>query len=185
MTEDFINVAERINLSITDEKGKQLSIKTIISKVHRFFADRPVLLVFDNIISKSDLMDFIETNSLPEVSILITSQFAQWGDRFIQMRIEILPEETALTLVRQNLMEKYNLNNENGKLLCENMQYLPLALHQAIAYIKTWSITVDKYLIQFESHTDQLMENCYGDENYNKTIMTTWDMAYEKIKEVR
>ena len=37
MKEDFINVAERIHLTITDEKDKLLSIKTIVSKVYRIF----------------------------------------------------------------------------------------------------------------------------------------------------
>ena len=60
MEEDFINIAERIKLTTTDEKDKPLSIKTVVNKVYRFFADRPVLFVFDNIINKSDLLDFLE-----------------------------------------------------------------------------------------------------------------------------
>ena len=182
MTEDFINVAERIKLKTLDKSNKPLSIKTIVSKVYRFFAGRPVLFVFDNIINKSDLMDFIETNTPSKVSILITSQFSEWSERFIPMRIEVLLKETALVLVRKHV-GKYNLNDENANSLCETMQCLPLALHQAIAYIKAWSITVDEYLIQFESHAEQLMVNCHGDERYGKTILTTWNMAYDKIIE--
>ena len=135
--EDFISVAERINLTITDEKDKLLSIKTIVSKVYRFFADRPVLFVFDNIMNKSDLMDFLEVNVSIKVSILVTSQFSKWSDRFIQMQIETLPKEAAVTLLRQHLTKKYNLNDENANSVCEKMQCLPLALQQAIAYINS------------------------------------------------
>ena len=62
MEEDFFNVAERIKLKTTDENNKQLSIKTIVNKVYRFFADRPVLFVFDNVINKIELMEFLELN---------------------------------------------------------------------------------------------------------------------------
>ena len=98
------------------------------------------------------------------------------------MQIDVLPKEAALTLVRQHLTDKYNINDENANLLCEKVQYLPLALQQAISYIRTWSISIDEYLSQFEHHADKLMKTFVSDERYDKTIMTTWDMAYQKIK---
>ena len=171
MREDFINVAERIKLATTDEKDKPLSIKTIIHKVYRFFGDRHVLFVFDNVTNKSRLMDFIEPNSLPNVSILITSQLSEWSDRFMKMRIEVLKEEAALSFVNQQLKEdqqlkekKYDLNNDNALRLCQKMQYLPLSLQQAISYIKASSVTVDEYLETFELHANILMKTGHGDE---------------------
>ena len=63
------------------------------------------------------------------------------------------------------------------------MEYLPLALQQTVAYIQKTGITVDNYLKEFKSHKQLLLSEGHNDTLYSKTVMTTWNMAIEKIKE--
>ena len=101
----------------------------------------------------------------------------------MQKRIDVLTEDAAVELLRNELTDKHDLTTINASQLCQKMQYLPLALQQAIAYIREWSVPVDEYLKAFESYAHELMEACHGDEHYEKTILTTWNMAYQKITE--
>ena len=178
---DFKNVAERIKLITTDAAGKPLSIKTIISKVYRFFNNRPVLFVFDNVENQSEVSDFLEKHESNNASVIITTQYTEWSERFVKLETDVLSKDAASKLIHNSVTKKSILNKESSDLLCEKMQCLPLALQQAIAYINRWSMTVEEYLIQFEQHADKLMNKHHGDDKYDKTMLTTWNMALEKL----
>ena len=107
----------------------------------------------------------------------------QWGQRYITQNIKVFTPVIAEAFVNQTLKNNNSLNSENNEKLCELLEYLPLALQQTVAYIQKTGITVDNYLKEFKSHKELLLSKGHNDTLYSKTVMTTWNMAIEKIKE--
>ena len=182
----FNNVAELIKLDVKEENGQFLDIKVVVTKVFRFFGGRNVLFVFDNVLCEADIKDFLNIYIQTDVQkpyVVMTSQYMHWGQRFIQHNLSVFSPSTAEECISCNLKNKDSLKEDSNKLLCAMVQYLPLALQQAAAYIRHTGMTVDTYLDQFKSHKELLLSERHGDMLYNKTVMTTWSMAIDKIKE--
>ena len=182
----FNNVAELIKLDVKDQNGQFLDLKVVITKVFRFFAGTNVLFVFDNVVDEADVSPYLLLYVHPGVQkpyVIITSQNVQWGQRYITQNIKVFKPVVAEAFVNQTLKNRNSLNSENNEKLCELVEYLPLALQQTVAYIQKTGITVDNYLKEFKSHKQLLLSEGHNDTLYSKTVMTTWNMAIEKIKE--
>ena len=59
ITAAFNNVAEIIKLDVKDDKGQFSDVKVVMSKVFRFFANRYVLFVFDNVDNEDSVKEFL------------------------------------------------------------------------------------------------------------------------------
>ena len=59
ITSAFNNVAEIIKLDVKDDKGQFSDVKVVMSKVFRFFANRYVLFVFDNVDNEDSVKEFL------------------------------------------------------------------------------------------------------------------------------
>ena len=181
----FNNVAELIKLDVKEPNGQFLDLKVVITKVFRFFAGRNVLFVFDNVVNEANVSDYLSLYVQPGVQkpyVIITSQNVQWGQRYIAKNINVFTPVVAEAFVYRTLKNN-SLNSENNEKLCELLEYLPLALQQTVSYIQKTGITVDNYLKEFKSHKQLLLSEGHYDTRYSKTVMTTWNMAIEKIKE--
>ena len=181
----FNNVAEVIKLDVKDDIGQYFDVKVVMSKVFRFFANRYVLFVFDNVDNEDVVKDFLNIpfhTGLQKPYVIITSQYTSWGQRFVRQELTCLTPETAEEFVSFNLKHNSTVNNDNNKKLCALFEYLPLALQQAVAYIQDTGISVDAYLREFQSHREELLSEKHSDILYSKTVMTTWNMALNKIK---
>ena len=182
----FNNVAELIKLDVKEPNGQFIDLKVVITKVFRFFAGTKVLFVFDNVVDEANVIAYLSLYVQAGVQkpyVIITSQKVQWGQRYITQNITVFTAIIAEAFVNRILKNNYSLNSENNTKLCGLVEYLPLALQQAVAYIQKTGITVDNYLKEFKSHKKLLLSEGHNDTLYSKTVMTTWNMAIEKIKE--
>ena len=181
----FNNVAEIIKLDVKDDKGQFSDVKVVMSKVFRFFANRDVLFVFDNVDNEDAVKDFLNIQFQPGVQkpyVLITSQYTLWGQRFVRQELICFTPKTAEEFLSYNLEHNSSFNVNNNKKLCALFEYLPLALQQAVAYIHNTGISVDAYLSEFQSHREELLSEKHNNMLYSKTVMTTWNMAINNMK---
>ena len=181
----FNNIAEIITLNVKDDKGQFFDVKVVMSKVFRFFANRYVLFVFDNVDNEDAVKEFLNIQFQPGVQkpyVLITSQYTRWGQRFVRQELNCFSPEIAEEFLSYNLKHNSSFNEENNKKLCALFEYLPLALQQAIAYIDNTGISVDGYLSEFQSHQEELLSEKNNNMLYSEIVMTTWNMAINKMK---
>ena len=187
ITSAFNNVAEIIKLDVKDERGQFSDVKVVMSKVFRFFANRYVLFVFDNVDNEDSVKEFLNIKFQTGVQkpyVVITSQYTRWGQRFVRQELRCFTPETAEEFVSYNLKHNSSFNDDSSKTFCALFEYLPLALQQAVAYVNNTGISIDVYLSEFQSHREELLSEDPCKMLYSKTVMTTWNMAINKIKAI-
>jgi len=92
---------------------------------------------------------------------------------------------------------KHNLQDGDTKKLAEKLQYFPLALQQAVAYIKTEDeilknanlekqFKINDYLEEYEKKAEELLDFSFtenSNDSYTRTTLTTWKTTINKIKD--
>ena len=169
----------------------------------------PWLLVFDS----ADDKDLFMSNPLPlgderTPSLLYCLPQAPHGSTLITTRdkrvaadissddvlIEILPmtESEAKELLSKRLRRKNSgLNDLNSDELCKALEYLPLAITQAAAFITKNESTVDRYLELFHV-SDSEMQNLLSKDSHDKrrnirdlnianSVIRAWKVTFDQI----
>ncbi|SPO02369.1 uncharacterized protein DNG_05042 [Cephalotrichum gorgonifer] len=124
-------------------------------------------------------------------SILVTTRNLQAGSRLIKGKrpIEVTPmdEDESGSLLRARL-EGEDLDPEDLSTLCSQLEYLPLALAQAAAFIQENCIPVSEY-IQLLGKNDQLVdllseefEAVGRDSGTSHAVTETWILSFEQIQ---
>ena len=108
--------------------------------------------------------------------------------------IEILPmtESEAKELLSKRLIRKNSgLTDLNSDELCKALEYLPLAITQAAAFISKNGSTVDKYLELFHAN-DSEMQNLLSKETHDRrrnlqgfgianSVIRAWKVTFDQI----
>jgi len=106
------------------------------------------------------------------------------------MQVGELSKEDAKDLLKKNLYSLPSSGDSNAVgILLQRLTYLPLAITQATAYIKSNQVTVSEYLSLMEETEEQmiaLLSEDFEDEGrYSDTknpIATTWLISFEQIR---
>ena len=116
------------------------------------------------------------------LSLLVTSQTSDWESSGITLiRVPCFEKEEA-TKFLQNELQKSTSKDIN--LLAARLHFFPLALQQAVCYIRKIRISVSKYIEQFEACRRSILNvKIDSFSEYDKTLLTVWDMAFDKIKD--
>lgn len=208
-------LTEGSKISITEE-----GIKSTIKDVYRYFRNVESLFIFDNARGYRDISKFLPL-SFPDCKkpyILITSHDTKWeveGLKYEEGRIEVirlgvLDETEAWEFVKRALNIENNLQDEKIRELTKELQYLPLALGQAVVYIYNKNeelapyekFEISDYLKKYKQQAEKLFEETESllkkwlydekEENegeyskrvrYTKTILTTWSVTIDAVKQ--
>ncbi|XP_066931780.1 uncharacterized protein [Clytia hemisphaerica] len=139
------------------------------------------LVVLDDVTEVTkDVTSFI--GSVKEkISLLLTSQLRDWEDYgLIQIAVPCFHEQESIGFLQNELT---TASHQEISILANRLQSLPLALHQAICYIKKHKVPLHKYIEQFEACRKSVLGmkiNSFTE--YDKTLLTVWDMAFAKIR---
>ncbi|XP_057297176.1 uncharacterized protein LOC130626087 [Hydractinia symbiolongicarpus] len=171
----------KTNFNAVNETHNLLAtaIFTFFEKIGKKF-----LVVFDNFNdSYEKLQALLPSTHL--ASVVVTTQQSQWGDRFITQPLESFTPAMSKLLLKQNLKEQvFGTNNVKSlEDLCKELDNFPLALQQAIAYIKKERITISSYIKLFKKYKHKLLERKHDDDFYQHTVATTWSMALLKLQQ--
>ncbi|KAF4441973.1 hypothetical protein FACUT_2380 [Fusarium acutatum] len=128
----------------------------------------------------------------PHGNVLITTRNMQVGSRLTKGKFPIevgkMDENEATQLLRQGLRE----GDESEKALVElssRLEFLPLALVQAAAFIQENSITVSEYLELLDGSKDDLVEllneefeTVGRDSDTPRAVAQTWMLSFQQIE---
>ncbi|WP_410542965.1 FxSxx-COOH system tetratricopeptide repeat protein [Wolbachia endosymbiont of Tetranychus urticae] len=206
LSESFRRLAcDKLGISLKNRDGKEKDIKSIVEDVYRFFSKGKSLFVFDNAEkyrSQREDDDGIDKflPSLPEnmnkPHILVTSRNKIWPQNVKLLELDVFTLKEAIEFIQKALKLENNEQQQDVIKLAERLQYLPLALQQAVAYIKVKNeelknlgsgFSVDDYLKRYEEKTRELLDFQFpedSDNTYTKTALAAWKITLDSIKQI-
>ena len=101
------------------------------------------------------------------------------------VEINEMGEVDAITLLlKASDLDTSAEHIEVAKNIVTELGCMPLAVHQAGAYIEAGRCSIHKYLQQFSLHHQTLMSDATfrGASSYDRTVYGTWDLSYKEIK---
>ena len=115
------------------------------------------------------------------LSLLVTSQTSDWeSSGVILIKVLCFEEEEAIKFLQNQLQQSTAKDTE---LLAVLLHLFPLALQQAVCYINKFKLPVSTYIEQFEACRQSILNvKIDSFSEYDKTLLTVWDMAFDKIK---
>lgn len=180
--EDLLNLPEQV------EQNQEL----IITAVKRWLCTHyNWLLILDNVDDLKEVETFIPRAEHGRV--LLTTRDQALGDTVdYQLQIDKMePEEAATFLLRRVriLLEEASLDitsisdQENAKAIAEDLDYLPLALDQAGAYIDETKCSLPDYLDLYEKQHEVLLKRRSRLAiRYRETVTTTWSISFQQVE---
>ncbi len=138
------------------------------------------LLIFDNVEKPDQVKPYLPSGNAGHV--LITSRYSAWGGVAQSVDVEVWPEPQAVKFLLQRTKEQ---DEASALALAKELGCLPLALEQAAAYIERDQITLSKYLQRYHDKQTQLFGRKRAKpEGYEGTVLTTWQVSLDKVREL-
>ncbi len=187
--DSFKKLANKINIDIYDRYGQAKFTTDIAEEIYEFFSDKKSLFILDNVEDYKKIEIYLPKTLLGNSpTILITSRFTNWKNVAEVFMLNVFKEEESFELVKKTLNSNFD-TNEEIKELHHLLQGLPLALQQALAYIKLRNDGNEKfnilnYIDLFKEKTKELLEfnfSDYSNDPYLKTVYITWQVTLDKV----
>ena len=172
LTAEFSELAAQLGArGVADIRDPVTSVHAVLA---RFPA--PWLLIFDNASDMASVAAFLPPAGPGRV--VITSQNPNWPGR--PLRVPMLEPGTAAAFLANRTGDP---DREAAQDLAEVLGRLPLALEQAAAYITSGdSLTLADYLVLFRQRRAEMLSR--GEPTgYDKTVATTWALAFDRLQE--
>ncbi|ENH74085.1 Protein SERAC1 [Fusarium oxysporum f. sp. cubense race 1] len=170
------------------ESGKWLMVIDNADDMQLFFPHNEPSKLKAN--TESGMGQFIP--QCPHGNVLITTRNMQVGSRLTKGKFPIevgkMDENEATQLLRQGLQEG-DESEEDLLELSSRLEFLPLALVQAAAFIQENSITVSEYLELLDGSQDDLVEllneefeTVGRDSDTPRAVAQTWMLSFQQIE---
>jgi tetratricopeptide (TPR) repeat protein len=184
----FVTLAETLNLPERQESEKPQVVSAVLRwlKMHQGW-----LLIFDNVEDLEIVRSFVPT--VPHGSILFTTRLQAVGTLAQQVTVETmgLAEGTLLLLRRAKLLPTdVFLDQVSPELLEEaeslviELDFLPLAIDQAGAYIEEVGCSPAAYLELYQSCRKQLLHRRgHTPSDHPDSVAATWSLSFQRIEQ--
>ncbi|XP_046396515.1 uncharacterized protein LOC124163570 [Ischnura elegans] len=129
---------QELGIEATTSGGKLKSIFAVIQEMIGKIRNQRTLLVYDKARSLKIIRKYLPCNAkfcnhnFPH--IIITSQFQDW-EGLPMITLGCFKPEEAVAVLKRSLGQMTSWKEEDGKVLCRELGYYPLAIKQAISYI--------------------------------------------------
>ncbi len=179
---DYAALVHVLDLPEKDAKEQKL----IAVAVRRWLENNSGwLLVFDNADEPGLLEDYIPINH--KGHILLTSRAQLFDKLGISKPVELqkMPPDEAKEFLLKRTGRRDPLQAENEAILkiAEELDYLPLALEQAGAYIKELKSGFSNYLSSYRTRgLDMFKKHPPVTGKYPKSVATTWLLNFEEVE---
>ena len=189
----------RINTKNANNEEKEMS--SIVEGVYVFFSRGKSLFVFDNAEKYKHRNDFdcgidqfLPSSTYNRPHVLITSRNQELSENIKVLQLDVFSEEEAMEFIKMSLNLKNNAQAENIKELAGRLHFLPLALQQAVAYIRVLDkkyrflgskFEISNYLMKYNEKADDVLNFEFpedSDNDYTRTAFTTWNITLDVIK---
>ena len=187
---EFQDIADECGIKKTKnpKTGNYVEAKKLVDLVYRHFAitttttetaqpsPKKVLFVFDGADEPTIVKRFLPRCIDYAPYILITSQCTNWGSQFDNIEMNVFNTDDALQFFIKNTSpsQQYRDTVEIKKLLAD-ISCHPLALQQAVSYIRKNTSTIKEYIALLEGarRSDMLSEQAdpMGNPSVNSTCL--------------
>lgn len=183
----FQQVAKKLDITTsTDDTA------SIVENVYHHLSSDNCLFIFDNA-EIDDVFHFLPwksyDNSYPIPFILITSRNNEWNA--IQVEIVQLKElqmNEAIDFIKKGLLILDDSQLQDIEDLVGFLQFYPLVMRQAIAYIqiekktKNSKFTVGDYVRRYQEQAGKLLDFSFKGFKYGDSTIRTLQLSLEKIE---
>ena len=179
----FVKIAGLLNLPVKDDKEQELIADAV---KHWLEINSRWLLIFDNADDPKLVEKYFPFQS--KGHILLTSRAQIFANLRIMKPLkmdEMSPDESKkFLLIRtgRNDIPLNQIETDAIEQLGKELDYFPLALEQAGAFIHEKSSGFYDYLISYRKRGIELLEETKSDM-YPKSIATTWSLNFEQVKQ--
>lgn len=112
----------------------------------------------------------------PTLHILITSRSQNWPN--FNLMLDDFSKEEARNFVKEQLPQESEINIDH---LTSTLDYFPLALTNAVSYIKEYT-NISDYLEIYKSNSSKCLNSSNGNINQcHNTLWKTWNIALSKL----
>ncbi len=189
LLEDYIELAERFRLMAM---GERLSKEEVIERVKKYLENNPDwLAVYDNATNYASIKQFLPTRS---GHVVITTRYSketlnnelknEKAIDAVTLEIDKFTPEEALQYFKE-MTERRGVEEEQAmQALAKELDYLPLALAQAAAYIKRRGITIQDYRERYKTSQQYLLKDkLLPADSHSLPVATTWEVTLQAIQE--
>ncbi|MBS0359522.1 MAG: tetratricopeptide repeat protein [Proteobacteria bacterium] len=183
LNSEFLALANelKINIDLKPEERKNMVLEKLKEEGNW-------LLIFDDAIDSESLKPYYPLNS--EGQVLITSRNVNaWEGQQITLRVFSREESKEYIFRWMRKAEEPAPHPISGFLdkemnaLAELLGDLPLALAQAVAYIRETGESIEEYIKLFKTGREALWLSEEVAKNYDTTIAMTWGISFRKAGE--
>ena len=182
--EDLMTLARRLKLVAPTTADQAVARRAVLHWLgqtsHRW------LLVYDN-------ADQIEPAQLAPMlphagsgHVLITSRNPNYGGlgQVLELGLFSLDEAVGFLLQRSGAAaQRGRAEWQEAADLAKRLGRLPLALEHAAAYVASKGSSYAKYHQLFSERQNELWQRAKKPERYHATITTTWELAFDQVKQ--
>ena len=170
------NLSHKLGLS--DSQGDPFDIEVVSRKIHSYFERKKTLYIFDNVDDESVKTFEKYVSNKKNAFTLVTSQWKLWSMDVNQVQINSFSHQKAFLFIKKYIKTK---DDEKLKEITEVLQHHPLAINQAILYIKNNIVSIQEYLDLFRSHPVEMLEEGIPIEAETKSAITSINLVLNKI----
>ena len=171
------NLSHKLGLS--DSQGDPFDIEVVSRKIHIYFERKKTLYIFDNVDDESVKTFQKYVSNKKNAFTLVTSQWKSWSMDVNQVQINSFSHQNAFLFMKKYIKTK---DDEKLKEITEVLQHHPLAINQAILYIKNNIVSTQEYLDLFRSHPVEMLEEGIPTEAETKSAITSINLVLNKIE---
>ncbi|KAF5425651.1 MAG: Tetratricopeptide (TPR) repeat [Candidatus Methanocomedens sp.] len=176
LASDYASLAKALDMPEKEAADQLLIIKA----VKQWLEQHPKwLLVFDNAKDRADVNDYLPQGKTGHV--LITSRNVNWRGTATPLDVKVLERKESVDFL---LKRTGYTDREAADVLAEALGDLPLALEQAGAYMEAKGRNISYYLNMFTVHKNKLLNRAAPSTDYPDTVATTWDIAFNEVKQI-
>lgn len=171
----YIELVEKLDLGFLDININQDTISRYIK--NWLENNDKWLIIYDNVKNPKELNELLPNPINGHV--IITSQNAKWSKFNPTIEVTKLTNRESINFLMKRAEKDYENSMEELASLLDNF---PLALEQAASYVHKTSRSFSYYLNMFKSRKVEMLNKAKKPEDYNHTIATTWEIAFDEIK---
>jgi tetratricopeptide (TPR) repeat protein len=173
LASDYAALAAKLELPERDAREQPVIIQAVRAALA---ARNDWLLIFDNANTADEIRAYLPSGG---GHIIITSRDPAWRGLASLMPVQKWQSGVAVEfLIKRTGKNDSVAANE----LAKELDYLPLALEQAGAYIESTDITLARYLELFRKHHHDLLKSGRAPADHPESVETTWELAFQQIE---
>jgi len=176
LASDYASLAKALDLPEKDAADQKLIIQAV---KHRLEQIPKWLLVFDNAKDRADVNDYLPQWKTGHV--LITSRNVNWRGTATPLDVKVLEHSESVDFL---LKRSGYTDGEAADALADALGNLPLALEQAGAYMEATGRSLPDYLEMFTDCKSELWDRAEPPPDYPDTVATTWNIAFDEVKQI-